>query len=119
MEGGAFDYLLNPLIGYVIISVGLRIFNSSKAVKTVTLTKRVELLLDPDQYAQLDQIAKNRKESLSALIRQALEKEYLQPTLEQRRAAVERLLSQETEFGAWAQVKKDIFKEVLREIEAS
>lgn len=82
----------------------------------MALTKRVELLLDPKQYAQLEKIARARKESVGALIRQALEREYLQPTLEERREAAAWLLSQETNFGDWEQVKQAIIDEKTREI---
>lgn len=83
------------------------------------LTKRVELLLDPAQYALLEEIARSRKESVGALIRRAVTREYLQPTREQKRAALGRLLAQEMDFGAWEEAKRNIGREVVREIEAS
>ncbi len=85
----------------------------------MALTKRVELLLEPGQYTRLEEIAKARKESVGALIRRALEREYLQPTREQKRAALERLLRQQVDFGDWEQVENDISREVVRELEAS
>ncbi len=83
------------------------------------LTKRVELLLDPAQYALLEEIARSRKESIGALIRRAVTREYLQPTREQKQAAVDRLLAQETDFGTWEEAKRNIGREVVRELEAS
>ena len=80
-------------------------------VSTVALTKRVELLLDPEQYAQLEETARARRESVGALIRRALAREYLLPMREQKRAALERLLQQEINFGSWRRAKKDIGKE--------
>ncbi|TAK34232.1 MAG: ribbon-helix-helix protein, CopG family [Chloroflexota bacterium] len=89
----------------------------------MALTKRVELLLDPRQYAQLEEIARARKESVGALVRRALEREYLRPAREERRAAAEWLLSQETDFGDWEEVKQTIIdektKEIIKNIEAS
>ncbi|MBI2910047.1 MAG: ribbon-helix-helix protein, CopG family [Chloroflexi bacterium] len=85
----------------------------------MALTKRVELLLDPDEYAELAEIARRRKESIGALIRRALEREYLQPTREQKRAALRQLLSQDIDFGSWERAKKDISREIVKEIEAS
>lgn len=85
----------------------------------MALTKRVELLLEPEHYARLEEIARTRKESVGALIRRALQREYLRPTEEQKRAAFERLLSRETSFGTWRQVKEEIAREVSRELEAS
>lgn len=83
------------------------------------LTKRVELLLDPAQYAFLEEIARSRKESVGALIRRAVTREYLQPTREQKRAALQRLLAQETDFGTWEEAKRDIGREAVKEIDAS
>lgn len=83
------------------------------------LTKRVELLLDPEQYARLEEIARARRESIGALIRRAVAREYLQPVQEQKRAALARLLSQEIDLGAWGRAKRDVAKEVVKELEAS
>ena len=85
----------------------------------MALTKRVELLLDPEQYARLEEIARARRESVGALIRQAVAREYLKPAQEQKRAALRRLLRQETDFGSWERAKKDIGGEVIKELEAS
>lgn len=85
----------------------------------MALTKRVELLLDPEQYARLEEIAKARQESVGALIREAVAREYLQPAQEQKRAALRRLLRQQVDFGPWEQAKKAIGREVVKELEAS
>ena len=85
----------------------------------MALTKRVELLLEPEQYARLEEIARLRKESVGSLIRRAVAREYLQPALEQKRAALQRLLAQEIDFGPWEEAKEDIRIEVVKELEAS
>lgn len=85
----------------------------------VGLTKRVELLLEPEQYARLEEIARARKESVGSLIRRAVVQEYLQPVQQQKRAALERLLRQEIDLGAWERAKEDIGREVVKELEAS
>ena len=85
----------------------------------MALTKRVELLFDPEQFARLEEIARARKESVGALIREAVAREYLQPAQEQRRAALGRLLRQDTDFGSWERAKEEIVREVVRELEAS
>lgn len=85
----------------------------------MALTKRVELLLEPAQYARLEEIARVRKESVGSLIRRAVAREYLQPALEQKRAALQRLLAQRVDFGSWERAKKDIVGEVIKELEAS
>ena len=85
----------------------------------MALTKRVELLLEPEQYARLEEIARARKESVGALIRRALAREYLQPPREQKRGALERLLSQQIDLGTWGRARSDIAREVVKELEAS
>lgn len=83
----------------------------------MALTKRVELLLDPEQYSRLEEIGRARKESVGSLIRRAVEREYMEPTREQKRAALEWLLGQETEFGPWEELKQEIIGEVVKEVE--
>ena len=83
------------------------------------MTKRVEVLFDPKQHALLEQIARSRGETVGALVRKAVEQQYLGPTLEQRRAAVQRLISQELDFGSWEEIKAELERAKVREIEAS
>ena len=111
--------ILTSALKFARIPVGLRICEVLWEVRSVALTKRVELLLDPEQYARLERIARARGESVGALIRQAVAREYLQPLQEQKRAALRRLLQQEIDFGSWERAKKDIGREVVKELEAS
>lgn len=85
----------------------------------MALTKRVELLLEPEQYTRLEEIARVRKESVGALIRRAVAREYLEPSRSQKRGAMERLLSQQIDLGTWGRAKRDIAREVVKELEAS
>ncbi|MDO8670700.1 MAG: ribbon-helix-helix protein, CopG family [Dehalococcoidia bacterium] len=85
----------------------------------MSLTKLVELLFEPEQYAKLDEMAKARRESVGVLIRRAVAREYLQPMREQKRVVLDRLLQQEIDFGSWERVKTVIGKEVVKELEAS
>ncbi|MBI4318673.1 MAG: ribbon-helix-helix protein, CopG family [Chloroflexi bacterium] len=84
----------------------------------MALTKRVQLLLDPEQYTRLKELARTRKQSVSALIRRAISREYVEPMSEQKRAALDRLLRQETDFGDWEQAKREIVREVVRDFDA-
>ena len=85
----------------------------------MALTKRVEVLFDPKQYELLEQLARSRGETVGAMVRKAVEREVLRPTLEQRREAVRGLLGEEVDFGEWEDVKKAIEREVVRDFEAS
>jgi CHAD domain-containing protein len=52
-------------------------------------TARTQLLMDPDELAELKRIARRRKTSVGKLIRDAVREVYLAPDLESRRRAVE------------------------------
>lgn len=83
----------------------------------MALTKRVKVLFDPKQYALLEQIARSRGETVGALVRKAVEKELLRPTLEERRAAVRGLLGEESDL-TWEEAKRLLETEVGRRLEA-
>ena len=85
----------------------------------MSLTKRVEVLFDPEQYKLVERIARSRGETVGALVRRAVEQQYLGPTLEERKAAVHRLISQEIDFGSWEEIKAELERAKVREIEAS
>lgn len=85
----------------------------------MALTKRVEVLFAPQQYALMEQIARARGETIGALVRKAVEQQYLGPTLEQRRAALDGLISQQVDFGSWEEIKAQMEKELAKEIETS
>lgn len=83
------------------------------------LTKRVEILFEPERYALLEEIARARNTSVGALVRMAVDSELLVPTVEEKMAAVSRLTSQNTEFGSWEELKEEIGKGMLRGLEAT
>ena len=83
----------------------------------MALTKRVEVLFDPGRYSLLEQIARSHGETIGALVRRAVEQQYLGPTLAQRRAAVEGLLSEEVDLGTWEEAKAAIEREVVKHFE--
>ena len=83
------------------------------------LTKRVELLFDPKLYDHLEELAQSRGESVAALIRSAVARQYLQPSLEKKRAAAKAIISQEIDVGSWEEVKASIEKEVVKHFGAS
>ena len=79
--------------------------------------KRVEILFDPDQYARLEYIARERRESVGALIREAVRKEYLGPTKEEKLAAVRWMAEQNVDLGSWEELKEDMAQEIARHLE--
>ena len=74
------------------------------------LKKRVEVLFDPKQYALLQEIARCQATPVGALIRNAVERTYLQPTREEKLAAVQRIVSQNIDWGSWETVKEEIIR---------
>ena len=83
----------------------------------MALTKRVEVLFDPREYQQLVEFARARRETVGALVRQAVEQLYLKPTLAERREAVEGILSEQSVL-TWEEAKKLLEGEVGRRFEA-
>src|SRR5260370_4616184 len=65
------------------------------------LTRRVQVLLSPDQLARLQAIAQTRGESVGALIREAVETVYLRHPPEKRREAGKRMAAPRLPLGDW------------------
>lgn len=84
----------------------------------MALTRRVELLFDPDQYSRLEEIARSRGVSVAAVIRSAVDREDLRPALAEKRVAVEELLRVEAPVGTWEEVKEDMLEHAGRQFEA-
>ena len=72
-----------------------------------TLTKRVQVLLSPQQLQRLQDIADARGESVGALIRQAVEMVYLQGDHERRRDAVRRMAAMSLPVADWEQMERE------------
>lgn len=84
----------------------------------MALKRRVEVLFDPEQYEKLEKIARIKRQSVAALIRKAVEQEYLQPDLADKRRAVDRLLSMHLPVGTWEEVKEALVKARSGQLEA-
>lgn len=74
------------------------------------LTKRVEVTFEARQYALLAEIARREKKPVGVLIRDAVEKQYLQSTREEKMRALEHLLNLRLDFGSWEEVKEEIIQ---------
>ncbi len=77
------------------------------------LSKRVEVLFDPKQYAELERVARRDGKSVGAVICEAMEREYLQPSREERKAALKELLSIKLDIGSWEEAKELILRSYL------
>ena len=84
----------------------------------MALTKRVEVLFDPEHYRMIEQLASSQGKSVGALVRKAVEQVYLMSTLEKRKAAVDGLLSEQSDLS-WEEAKVILERDVGRRLEAS
>ena len=71
-------------------------------------TKRLQLLLSPEQYRKVELYARKRKKSIVAVIREALEKMLREPSRADKKKAVKRLLSHELPVAEWEKMEKEI-----------
>lgn len=72
-----------------------------------TLTKRIQVLLSSDQHKRLDTLAKSRGTSIGALIREAVEKFYIQSGQEERLKAVRTLSNFELPVSNCEQMERE------------
>ncbi len=79
----------------------------------MALTRRVEVLFDPVQYEDLERIARSRRETVGALVRKAVEEQWLRLSPSQRREAVRGLLSEESDV-TWDEAKRILETDVGR-----
>ena len=85
----------------------------------MALTKRVEILFDPEQYRAIEKLARSRGETVGALVRKAVGECYLQGDLEGRKVAIQRLLSMgESDLGTWEEAKEAIARQTVKRFEA-
>ena len=77
-----------------------------------TLTKRVQVLLDPFQYQRLDEIARQRNQSVGALIREAIDRVYLQNAMADRLEAVRALAAMQLPVAGWEQMERESVEEI-------
>lgn len=72
-----------------------------------TLTRRVQVMLSPQQYERLETLARSRGTSVGTLIRQALQEAYLQPDETERLRAVRDLAALRLPVAGWEQMEQE------------
>lgn len=88
----------------------------SKGKKGQSRTKRVQTVLDIEQYELLLQAAKQAGESVSALIREVIETGLLAQELKRKRErAFDELLSLDAPVSDWEQMEQEITEGAGRE----
>ena len=77
-------------------------------------THRAQAVLTEEQYTLLCSLAKEQGKPVSALIREAIERVYLQEAIRQRRqSAVERLLALNAPVADWERMEEEIIQGAL------
>lgn len=84
----------------------------------MALTKRVEILFDPEHYRVIEQLARSQGKTVGALVRKAVEQQYLWPSVERRKAAVRELLAMESDLS-WEEAKEIIENDPGRRLDIS
>lgn len=72
-----------------------------------TLTRRVQVLLSPEQYERLAALARARGTSVGALIREAVEQLYSQSGEEERLQAVRQMSALHLPVADWEQMERE------------
>ena len=83
----------------------------------MALSKRVEVLFDPQQYQAIERIAYLQGLTVGALLRKAVEERYLRAARERRKAAIKQLLSIQSDL-TWKEAKRILETDVGRRLAA-
>ena len=71
------------------------------------LTSRVQVLFEPAQLLRLRTLAEAEGKSVGALVREAVERAYLDDERRDRMAAVERLVAMSLPVAEWEQMERE------------
>ena len=71
-------------------------------------TRRTQILMKPEEYRRLRDLARKRKVSVGELVRTAVRATYLEPRSVDKRAAVEAILRMNLPAISWRRAKKEI-----------
>lgn len=85
----------------------------------MVFSRRLEVLLDPERYEILEEVARARRLSIGELIRQAIDQAYCKPTAEDKEKAIKALFAEDADFGEWDDLKREIVESVVGRLEAS
>jgi len=86
-------------------------------------TKRVEILFDPVEYAAIEKAARQRRQPVGSMIREAVATYVAGPTRDEKRRAIQSMAAMQGPVGSPAEIKKAIttsrYKGILKSIEAN
>lgn len=81
------------------------------------LTKRMQILFSPEQYALLRQKAKKAGKSIGMLVREAVEQVYLAKIKLEKKKAAEDLIKMNLPVADWEEMEKEIEEAYGKEFE--
>lgn len=71
------------------------------------LTKKTMVLFDPEQYRELEDIARRERTSVGDIIRRAVRETTLaRHNIEEARAAARELVAADEDMGSWEEIEK-------------
>jgi hypothetical protein len=71
-------------------------------------TRRAHVLMNPQEYRRLRELAKREKVSVGELIRTAVRKTYLAPNRADKKPVVEAILQMKLPVGSWKRARREI-----------
>ncbi|MGD1102365.1 MAG: ribbon-helix-helix protein, CopG family [Terriglobia bacterium] len=71
-------------------------------------TRRTQILMNPEEYRRLRDLARKKKISVGELIRSAVRTTYLEPRSADKKAALEEILRMNLPAISWRRAKKEI-----------
>ena len=71
-------------------------------------TRRTQLLMNPEEYRRLRELARRKKTSVGELIRTAVRATYLEPQRPDRKPIVEAILQMRLPAISWNRARKEI-----------
>jgi predicted transcriptional regulator len=82
-------------------------------------TKRVEVLFEPKEYSQLEQVARVKRRSVGSLVREAVAKYVTGPEQKEKRKALEWMAAQRGPVGSPEEIKAAILADIDEGIKRS
>ncbi len=80
-----------------------------------TLTKRVQVLLEPAELRRLKKVARDRQTSVGDLMRMAVREKYLGPSEERKKLALARIASMNLPVSDWEDMEREITESYARD----
>ena len=79
----------------------------------MSVTKRVEVLFEPERYRAMEKLARDRGETVGALVREAVDRQYFPDDAERRRSGAQKILSAHSDL-TWEEAKQILDNDVGR-----